>query len=102
MSYEFSSVRARIGLSSMAGLICLAILSLRSAAEAARKRKTSGTGWSHRSAWLAVRRVLIPVVLSFILLLNSRPAFAQDKATIPNLLDMNIEHLMSIEVDSVY
>src|ERR1700737_269716 len=83
-------------------LIVLAIISFQSSAEAAGKPKGFGTGFSHRSAWPAVPRALILVILSFLPLPNTTPVLAQNKGDTPNLLDMSLEDLMSIEIDSVY
>lgn len=47
-------------------------------------------------------RTLIVLVLLFLPILNSQNAFAQAKAATPNVLDMSVEDLMSIEIDSVY
>src|ERR1700736_6049040 len=77
-------------------------MSFQSSAEAAGKPKGFGTGFSHRSAWPAVPRSLISVILSFLPLLNTTPVLAQNKDDTPNLLDMSLEDLMSIEIDSVY
>src|SRR3984893_10293072 len=59
-------------------------------------------GWSQPSRWPAARQAPVSVILALLALLNTTPALAQDKATIPNLLDMSLEDLMSIEIDSVY
>jgi outer membrane receptor for ferrienterochelin and colicins len=83
-------------------LIVVAISSFQSSAEAAGKPKGFGTGFSHRSAWPAVPRALILVILSFLPLPNTTPVLAQNKGDTPNLLDMSLEDLMSIEIDSVY
>src|ERR1700732_5055410 len=77
-------------------------MSFQSSAEAAGKPKGFGTGFSHRSAWPAVSRALILVILSFLPLPNTTPVLAQNKGDTPNLLDMSLEDLMSIEIDSVY
>src|ERR1700736_6135942 len=77
-------------------------MSFQSSAEAAGKPKGFGTGFSHRSAWPAVPRALILVILSFLPLPNTTPVLAQNKGDTPNLLDMSLEDLMSIEIDSVY
>ena len=42
------------------------------------------------------------VLLCLLLLLSPPPALAQNKSDAPNLLDMSIEDLMSVEIDSVY
>jgi outer membrane receptor for ferrienterochelin and colicins len=59
-------------------------------------------GWSQPSRWPAVRRALVSAILSVLPLLNTTPALAQNKGDTPNLLDMSLEDLMSIEIDSVY
>jgi outer membrane receptor for ferrienterochelin and colicins len=82
--------------------ILAAISSFRSSPQAARKPKGLGTGCSRSSGGPAVQRSLISVVLSFLPLLNTTPVLAQNKDDTPNLLDMSLEDLMSIEIDSVY
>src|ERR1700676_4997298 len=82
--------------------IIAAISSFRSSSQAARKPKGLGTGCSLPSGRLAVQRSLISVILSFLPLLNATPVLAQNKDDTPNLLDMSLEDLMSIEIDSVY
>src|ERR1700676_4744316 len=82
--------------------IIAAISSFRSSSQAARKPKGLGTGCSLPSGGPAVQRSLISVILSFLPLLNATPVLAQNKDDTPNLLDMSLEDLMSIEIDSVY
>jgi len=82
--------------------IAAAISSFRSSPEAARKPQGFGTGCCRPSGWPAVQRLLICVMLSFFPLLNTTPLLAQNRGDTPNLLDMSIEDLMSIEIDSVY
>ncbi len=79
----------------------VAIASFRSSAEAAGKPKGSATVLSHPSAWPAVQRALISALLSLLPLLNSTPAVAQATRTTPDLVDMSLEDLMSIKIDSV-
>jgi outer membrane receptor for ferrienterochelin and colicins len=81
--------------------IVAAISSFRSSPPAAREPKGLGTGCSRPSGW-PVQRSLILVILSFLPLLNTTPVLAQNKGDTPNLLDMSLEDLMSIEIDSVY
>jgi outer membrane receptor for ferrienterochelin and colicins len=57
---------------------------------------------SRPSGWASVQRPLISVILSLLPLLNPTPVLAQNKDNTPNLLDMSLEDLMSIEIDSVY
>src|ERR1700730_8483152 len=59
-------------------------------------------GWSQPSRWPAARQAPVSVILSLLALLNTTPALAQNKGDTPNLLDMSLEDLMSIEIDSVY
>jgi outer membrane receptor for ferrienterochelin and colicins len=82
--------------------IVAAISSFQSSPQGARKPKSLGTGCSRPSAWPAVQRSLISVILSFLPLRNTTPVLAQNKGDTPNLLDMSLEDLMSIEIDSVY
>src|ERR1700720_4037648 len=83
-------------------LMVAAILSCRSPSAALRKPKIPGRGCSHRSGWCAVQRALIPVVLSLLPLVNAPRTRAQNKSDTRDLLDMSLEDLMSIEIDSVY
>jgi outer membrane receptor for ferrienterochelin and colicins len=64
--------------------------------------KISGAGLSHLSKRSAVQRTLILAILSLLPFLNPTRALAQKKDRNPNLLDMSLEDLMSIEIDSVY
>src|SRR4029077_100418 len=48
------------------------------------------------------RRSLIAAILSFLPFLNTTLVLAQNKGDTPNLLDLSLEDLMSIEIDSVY
>src|SRR3984893_17325777 len=59
-------------------------------------------GWSQPSRWPAARQAPVSVILSLLLLLNTTPALAQNKGDTPNLLDMSLEDLMAVEIDSVY
>jgi outer membrane receptor for ferrienterochelin and colicins len=54
------------------------------------------------SIWLTFQRTFILIILSVLPLLNSPRATAQNKPATPNVLDMSLEDLMSIEIDSVY
>jgi outer membrane receptor for ferrienterochelin and colicins len=49
-----------------------------------------------------LRRALIPAILSLLPFLNSTRALAQNTRTTPDLTDMSVEQLMSIDIDSVY
>ncbi len=55
-----------------------------------------------RSSRPVTRRVLLLLLLSLGIALNAGPLSAEDKATAPNILDMSLEDLMKVEVDSVY
>jgi hypothetical protein len=79
-----------------------AISSFRSSPQAPREPKGLGTGCPSPSGGPGVQRSLIYVVLSLLFLLNTTPVLAQNKGDTPNLLDMSLEELMSIEIDSVY
>src|SRR5580658_5928942 len=63
--------------------------------------KSSGTDLSHRSVQPVVHRALILALLCLLPLLAPSQALAQKKDETPNLLDMSLEDLMSIEIDSV-
>jgi outer membrane receptor for ferrienterochelin and colicins len=69
---------------------------------AARKPKGRLTHRSRPAGWLWVQRSLVSVMLSFLPHLNAIPVLAQSKGDTANLLDMTLEDLMSIEIDSVY
>jgi outer membrane receptor for ferrienterochelin and colicins len=79
-----------------------AISSFRSSPQAPREPKGLGTGCPSPSGGPGIQRSLIYVVLSLLFLLNTTPVLAQNKGDTPNLLDMSLEELMSIEIDSVY
>jgi iron complex outermembrane receptor protein len=79
-----------------------AISSFRFSPQGGRKPKGLDTGCSRPSGWPAAQRSLISVILSLLPLLNATPVPAQNKGDTPNLLDMSLEDLMSIEIDSVY
>src|ERR1700691_3946854 len=64
--------------------------------------KSSGTDLSHRSVQPVVHRALILVLLCLLPLLAPSQALAQKKDETPSLLDMSLQDLMSIEIDSVY
>src|SRR6202171_5441380 len=83
-------------------LTVAAMLSFGAPAPAQRKPKRLGRSCSHPSRWSAVQRALIPVVLSLLPLVNAPRARAQNKSDTSDLLDMSLEDLMSIEIDSVY
>ena len=57
---------------------------------------------SHWGSLRAVERGLFLVLLSFLFVLNSTRAPAQDKQPTPSLLDTSIEDLMKIDIDTVY
>lgn len=83
-------------------LILEAISTSRSSAQAVRKPKGCGTGSLRASGRPAVEQALLFALLSFLTLFSSTPALAQKISDTPNLLDMSLEDLMSIEIDSVY
>jgi outer membrane receptor for ferrienterochelin and colicins len=74
---------------------------LSSVPQAARKPKGLGTDVSRPLRWPTIQRALISVVLSFLAFQNTTSVLAQNKGDTPNLLDMSLEDLMSIEIDSV-
>jgi len=86
----------------MERLIVAAIVLFRPSAEGAGTRKSLDTGLSYSPAWQVVQRTLIAVILSFLPLFNSTGARAQNKSGTPSLLDMSVEDLMLIDIDSVY
>ena len=63
--------------------------------------KRFGTDLPHPSACSVVQRVLFFVILSLLPFLDATRLRAQDKQTIQSILDLNIEDLMSIEIDTV-
>src|ERR1700730_19417428 len=80
----------------------VAALSSSSYVKTVDRAKGLGTGPSHLSGWRAAERALTLFIFALLLLLNSTHALAQKKSDAPNLLDMSLEDLMSIEIDSVY
>src|ERR1700736_3593321 len=54
-------------------------------------------GFCSGKLWVAVA-----IMLSFLLLLSTTPALPQNQDDHPDLLDLSLEELMSIEIDSVY
>ena len=62
----------------------------------------SGPGTPLGSAWLVLRRSLNLIMLSIPALMNPTRVLAQSKPAPPDLLDMSLEELMAIEIDSVY
>src|SRR5579864_2018815 len=52
--------------------------------------------------WKTLQRSFVLVILSLVPLLNSPGAAAQNNRATPGVLDMSLEDLMSIEIDSVY
>jgi iron complex outermembrane receptor protein len=78
------------------------ILSLLSFGHAASKPASSCTRLSHSSGCRAAQRALILVLLCLLPLLATTRALAQKKDETPNLLDMSLEDLMALDIDSVY
>ena len=83
-------------------LIVGPIMSLLPFTPAALKPTSCGRRWSHPAGIRVVQRALILVTLFLLPLLASSRAMAQKKDQTPNLLDMSLEDLMAVEVDSVY
>src|ERR1700736_4761527 len=54
-------------------------------------------GFCSGKLWVAAA-----IMLSFLLLLSTTPALPQNQDDHPDLLDLSLEELMSIEIDSVY
>src|ERR1700694_2150247 len=71
-------------------------------AHTAPKPTSSGTHLSRPSGCRAVQGALILVLLCLLPPLASTRAWAQKKDETPNLLDMSLEDLMAVEIDSVY
>jgi outer membrane receptor for ferrienterochelin and colicins len=78
------------------------IMSFLSFTRTALKPTSTGTRSSHPYGSRMVPRALILVPLCLLPLLVSTRTLAQKKDETPNLLDMSIEDLMAVEVDSVY
>jgi len=83
-------------------LIVGPIMSLLPFTPAALKPTSCGRRWSHPAGIRVVQRALILVTLFLLPLLASSRAMAQKKDQTPNLLDMSLEDLMAVDVDSVY
>jgi outer membrane receptor for ferrienterochelin and colicins len=71
-------------------------------AHTAPKPTSSGTRLSHPSGCRAVQGAFILVLVCLLPLLASTRASAQKKDETPSLLDMSLEDLMAVEIDSVY
>lgn len=78
------------------------IMSLLSFGHTASKPKDSCARLSHCSGWRAAQRALILVLLCLVPLLATTRALGQKKDETPNLLDMSLEDLMALDIDSVY
>jgi outer membrane receptor for ferrienterochelin and colicins len=59
-------------------------------------------GWSRSPSWPAVQRIFAVIILSFLTVFNPHSALAQTKSDAPSLLDLSVEDLMLINIDSVY
>ncbi len=90
------------GTSSLKFSIVAGIASCGSPTGSAGKPEDLGTGSSRSSSWPAVQRALLLLILSFLTLLNSARTLAQSRGDTRDLLDMSLEDLMSVEIDSVY
>jgi len=77
------------------------ITSLPSFGHAAFKPKSSCTCLAHSSGCRAVQRALILVLLCLLPLLVSTRARAQKKDETPDVIDMSLEELMALDIDSV-
>jgi len=77
------------------------IMSFLSFGHTASKPKSSCTCLSHSSGCRAVRRALILVLFCLLPLFATTRARAQKKEETPNLLDMSLEDLMALDIDSV-
>jgi iron complex outermembrane receptor protein len=82
-------------------LIVRAIMSLLSFGHTASKPKNSCTRLSHSSGCRAAQQALTLVLLCLLPFLAATRAFAQKKEETPNLLDMSLEDLMALDIDSV-
>jgi outer membrane receptor for ferrienterochelin and colicins len=83
-------------------LIARAILTFTSPAQAASNLSRFGASLLRRSVWCAVQVALFLAVVSLLPLPHSARALAQSQPATPNLLDMTLDQLMAIEIDSVY
>jgi outer membrane receptor for ferrienterochelin and colicins len=83
-------------------LIVGPIVSLLSFTQTSLKPRSSGRRRSHPAGIRLVQQALILVSLCLLPLLASTRALAQKKDETPSLLDMSLEDLMAVEVDSVY
>jgi outer membrane receptor for ferrienterochelin and colicins len=82
-------------------LIVPEIVSVLSFGHSASKPKNSCTCLSQSSGCRALRRALVLVPLCLLPLLASTRTLAQKKDETPNLLDMSLEDLMALDIDSV-
>jgi iron complex outermembrane receptor protein len=83
-------------------LIVAPIMSSLSFTQTALKPTSPAMHLSHRFGSRMVLRVLILLPFCLLPLLAPTRALAQKKSETPNLLDMSLEDLMAVEVDSVY
>jgi len=83
-------------------LIFEAVMFFRLAAETRGKPRGYAMDLLYSSAWLAIQRLLILIILSLLAFVNVMCVQAQDKSATPDLLDQSLEDLMAIHVDSVY
>jgi outer membrane receptor for ferrienterochelin and colicins len=80
----------------------VAIPSFRPCTDAQGKPWRLRKGWSLTLAWPAMQRSLTVVLLFFVPFFHTPSAHAQNKPPTPSLLDLSVEDLMLIDVDSVY
>jgi len=84
-------------------LISMATPSVGSGAEGMSKRKRSFVPEFPRPITRSMfRRALILAIVSLSAILHSQNALAQSKPAGPNVLDLSIEDLMSVDIDTVY
>jgi outer membrane receptor for ferrienterochelin and colicins len=82
-------------------LIVRPMMSLLSFRHTASRPKNSCTRLSHSSGCRAAQRALALVLLCLLALLASTRASAQKKDETPDVLDMSLEDLMALDIDSV-
>jgi outer membrane receptor for ferrienterochelin and colicins len=80
----------------------VAILFFRPSAEDAGRIRRWRSRLSRAPAWPVIQRALVLFLLSIVSFFHTHSALAQNKPVTPSLLDMSLEDLMLIDIDSVY
>jgi outer membrane receptor for ferrienterochelin and colicins len=82
--------------------VAAVILFFRASTEDGGRTMRLHSGVSRVPAWPVIQRALILFLLSVVSFFQTHSALAQNKPATPSLLDMSVEDLMLIDIDSVY